>query len=221
MNFDELQRRWAAQDAGSAAAFSLDPQQLRQRAVAASRARLGWWRAGVTWELLLNAVAVLLLGSFLGDHFEAVRFAAPAALLLLAAIAYLSATIRQLAGTANLDYDGAVLDSQRRLAAVRVLRLRTTKWVFVLAPLLWVPLLIVALRGLLGIDAYATLDTGWLIANAAFGVLCVPLLLGLAHRLAARTDGSPWLRRLARDLAGPSLTAAQEQLAAIAEFERD
>jgi hypothetical protein len=41
----------------------------------------------------------------------------------------------------------------------------------VLVPVAWIPLLIVVLKGLFGVDAYAALSSVWLVANVVFDSL--------------------------------------------------
>jgi hypothetical protein len=220
MNLEQLQQLWTAQDARLDRMVRVNTEMLRQQTIAGARSGLRGWRFGIALELLSDIVMVLLLGSFLVDHGAELRFAAPAAVLHVMAIAHLASTVRLLVGSSFAE-DGPVLAVQRRLEALRMLRIRTTKWVFVLAPLLWTPLLIVALRGLAGVDAYEALDGGWLLANLLFGVLWIPLLLWLCHRFADRAGRLPFVQQLLRDIAGRSLAVAIGRLAAIAEFERE
>lgn len=52
-----------------------------------------------------------------------------------------------------------------------------------MAPLAWIPLLIVVLKGLFDVDAYATFSSAWLFANVGFGLLVavVAVWAPLAH----------------------------------------
>lgn len=219
MNLEQLQQLWTAQDARLDRMVRVNTELLRQQTIAGTRSRLRGLRFGIGLELLCAIATVLLFGWFLAEHIGELRFVAPAAVLQVMAIAHLAATVRQFAGASIAD-DGPVLAVQRQLEAVRVLRIKTTKWVFVLAPLAWTPLLVVALR-IGGVDAYAKLDGDWLLANLLFGVLWIPFLLWLCRRYAERFGRSPFVQRLMRDIGGRSLAAAIDRLGAIAEFERE
>jgi hypothetical protein len=220
MELDELQKRWATQDAQANRALGLSQRLVRATEFGAARSALERLRSGLLVELVLGAAALIGLGSFLASHFGDVRFALPAAVLDLAALGTFGATVRQRALAAEVDEDGPVVVSQRRLEALRVLRIRTTQVVLLLAPLLWTPLLVVGLRAF-GVDAYQVLGTAYLAANLAFGVAFAVLVLWASRRYGPRLRGSPLLQRLARDIAGASLTEALRRLDSIAAFEAE
>jgi hypothetical protein len=221
MDFDTLQKNWAEQEQRLQRSLRLSAEALRRTSVLRTRTHLDRLRRWLVLALLQDVLFVLLFGAFVAAHVAEPRFLVPGLALQVLAIAALSSTVRQLVLAQGVDFDTPVAAAQHRLALLRRLRLATTKWVLVLAPLIWTPLLIVALRGLLGADIWQAPLQGWLLANALFGVACVPLLLWLARRLADRLDRSPLLQRLARDLAGVNLTRAQAELDAIVEFERE
>jgi hypothetical protein len=221
MDLELLQKKWTDLDRRLERSLRLDAQLLRRVAFGQTRTHLDRLRRWLVLALLQDAAFVMLFGAFVADHLAEPRFLVPGLVLHLLAIAALGGTIRQLVLARGLDFAAPVAAAQHRLAALRRLRIATTKWILVLAPLVWTPLLIVALRGLLGADIYQAPLQGWLLGNALFGVACVPLLLWLARRFADRLDRSPFLQRLARDLAGANLTAAQAELLAVAEFERE
>ncbi|NTU84557.1 MAG: hypothetical protein HGA45_35205 [Chloroflexales bacterium] len=110
---------------------------------------------------------------------------------------------------------------QMRLAALRVRSLRQLVWLYACLPLLWPPLLIVAMQGLLGLDAYVLFGLPYLAVNLLVGLACVPLVLWLARALAPRVAHLPVLQRLIDDLTGRSLREALDALDAAAAFERE
>jgi hypothetical protein len=213
MDLEELQRRWQEQDRTLQASLRLNTRIVRALALDKVRSATGRWSLGIAIELGINAVAVLWLGSYLGDRIGAPRFALPAAALLAVAIAVVGSSVAQLVRLRRIDHGVPVIAIQKQLEAVRLSQLRTTRSILLLAPLLWTPLQIVALDRFLGIDAYATLGLGYLAANLAFGVAVIPLLLWLARR--AR------LGRFTHHLDGSSLTAARRALEALAAFEAE
>ncbi len=109
---------------------------------------------------------------------------------------------------------------QRELAALRALRLRTNRWILLLAPVVWTPLAIVAAEGLIGLDLYRVPGPLWLATNLAFGVAASALLVWISPRVARRWPDAPFLRRLADDLAGTSLIAAVRLVDRIDDFDR-
>lgn len=78
--------------------------------------------------------------------------------------------------------------------------------------------MIVGLKGLLGVDAYAVLGLFWLGVNLLVGLVFVPLAVGLARLLGRRFRSSPVFQRLLDDLAGRSLREAREALESVVAF---
>lgn len=205
MELDDLKATWME---NARAAVRINARALHS--LTRAEGALQRHRYSVIVELCGNAMVLLLLGSFIARHGAEARFLVPALALHLGTIALTIACIRQLALIGAVDYGQPVLAIQRAVEQMRIEWIRTTKWTFVTAPLLWVPLLIVSMKGLLGLDAWAILDTGWLVANLAFGAALIPLLLLIARR---------YRGRLMDDLAGRSLTAARQSLQQLSRFE--
>jgi hypothetical protein len=221
MELDEMQKQWAVQDKKLDEVLRLNRKLLESQRFSRARSTLQRLRAGLGIELLLNAVAVAALGAFIGNHFGELRFLLPAVALDIAAVAILASSVRQFLLARTLDFTGPVTGSQRSLEALRVVRIHTTQRVLLASPLAWTPLLVVALQALFGVDAYTTLGTPYLAANLFFGVAFVLLMRWAARRWADRLERGGWARRWAEALAGTSLTAARDQLASIADFERE
>lgn len=220
MNFDldDMKRRWEAQDAKLDTMLRLNTRLLQAPALAKAESamrRLSRW-LGI--ELLLNLLAALWLGSFLWDHAAEPRFMLPAAVLHLGVIALLGACVHQLVAIGSIDYGAPIVEIQKRLEALRAQRSRATMLTLLAAPLLWTPLLIVGLKGLLGLDAYAILSARYLLANVLFGLALIPLAVWIARRYADRMGRSPLVQRLLRDLAGDNLNAAAGFLSRLERF---
>lgn len=105
--------------------------------------------------------------------------------------------------------------------SLKVQRVRATMWTLLAAPLLWILVLIVALKGLIGLDAYAVFDGAWLAANVLFGVAVIPLAVWISRRQADRMDRSPFVQSLLRDIAGYNLNAAMGFLGSLEQFEEE
>ncbi|HEY6327454.1 MAG TPA: hypothetical protein VIW73_13200 [Candidatus Cybelea sp.] len=174
-------------------------------------------KRGIVAELALNLVGLILIGSFAADHAREPRFLIPAVALGAYAVGLLIAGVRQIVAVAGVDYDEPVVTIQKRLEALRLLRVRTTLAVLLFAPLMWVPLLIVALRGFFGVDAYA-INPAWLGANVLFGLAVIPAAVFLARRYGERLG---WMRGLTDAVAGRSLAGALDSLDSVRRFERD
>lgn len=219
MNFDDMQRQWKSQDEKLEQTLQVHTAGLRLLHVNAAATALGRVGRSIGIELFFNAIALLILGTFVSNHLDAPRFLLPALLLHGCAIASIAAGVRQLLMLRQVDYSGPIVAVQRTLTSLRRSRIRTWKWTLLVSPLLWVPLLIVSMKGLLGLDAYAIFDTAWIAVNILAGAALIPLMLWLAHHYRDRMAGSPLLQRLADDLAGENLNEANAFLQQIARFE--
>jgi hypothetical protein len=221
INLDDMKERWEAQDAKLDTLLRLNTRLLQAPALGKAESAMRRLSILLGIELLLNFFAALCLGSFLWDHAAEPRFLLPAAVLHLGVIALLGAGIHQLVAIGSLDYSAPIVEIQKRMEALRAQRIRATMLTLLAAPLLWTPLLIVGLEGLLGLDAYAILPAGYLLANALFGLAVIPLAIWLARRYADRMERSPLVQRLLRDIAGTNLNAATGFLSRLARFEAE
>jgi hypothetical protein len=191
---------------------------LREKGLTATGSAMRRLRAYLWLELGLSLFAAFLVGDFIASHLQP-RFLVPALVLDAFAIAHVTFGARQLVTLGRVTFDAPVVAVQRELETLRMGRIRVTKWTLLLGPLLWIPLLVVALEGFVGVDAYAVFDRTWIITNVLFGVAFIPAMLVLSKRLVDRFAGSPLLARLLRDVAGRNLSAAQSFLDELARFE--
>ena len=221
MELQDLKDRWNDYDRKLEASLRMNTRVLRELGLGRVDSSLRRLTRVIVFELLMGVLTAVLLGGFIASHLGEMRFLAPAVALDLFAIYFIGWSIRQWVALAGLDYGESVVEIQRKLELLRIDRIRMTKWVFLLSPLLWTPLLIVSLEGFLGLDAYAILDAGWLAANLLFGLAVVALALWISRRYADRLQGSPLARRLADALADRSLDDAAGFLGALASFERE
>lgn len=198
MDLDELKTLWAANDPAFAAGLRVE----RAEALSAKAERRIWF------ELALDAIAILLIGSYVADTIREPKFAVPAILLGLYAIGFAIARSRQLVALNTLDYGEPVLEIAKALRSMRARRATAVRWIALTAPLLWVPLQIVGFRAFFGIDAYATFGIPYLAANAIFGLACIPVGLWLAERFGARLGETSLARAFADDLTGRAFTDA-------------
>lgn len=219
MELDDMKTAWRELDRRIDAGTEVDRRIWKELKLEQTRSTLSWLAGWPLLELVIDILAVLLVGAFLAEHIHAARYAVPAIVLQVAAILKLSATIRQLAMIARIDYAAPVVAIQRQLAALRALRIRTTMWIFLLALLLWTPLAIVGAKALLGLDLYRAFGPLWIALNVALGVAVIPLAIWIARRHAGWFRNSRLLQQLADDIAGRSLTRATGHLDEITRFE--
>lgn len=217
MELDDLKRRWDEQDRQVDAVLRLNARLLEAASRRAAGPVLRPLALGLVTELVLNAILVILTGSFLADHFPEPRFAVPGALLHLAGIALLGGTIRQLVFLKAVDWSAPVLEVQKRLAAARLERVRVTTGIFLVSPLLWAALFVVGFRAI-GVDAWTAFGVPYVAGNFVFGVVALAAGTLLARRLAAREATSPRVRAFLDALAGRTLARAGAEAAALARY---
>ena len=221
MELDDIKQHFEQLDGKLDATLRLNRSVLDQHIldkVDKALRRLGW-ALGI--ELALGVVTVLLTGSFVADHAREPRFLVPGLVLHIFVIAQIAMLVRHAVATRQIDFGAPIVEIQRRIETLRVSMIRTTLGTFLLAPLLWPPLLIVALEGFLGIDAYVVLGARYLAANLAVGLAVIAIGLVLSRLFADRLASSSFVTRLMRDLAGTNLAAAQRFLASLSRFETD
>jgi hypothetical protein len=202
MEFDDLRTLWQ-EEQGRA--------EVRLESIRRLRGGIGriWILLGL--EILVALVTVGLAAAFLARHAAAPRFAVAGGLVLLFAAWMLAAGARQVALLAGLDLAGAVLEQQRRLEAVRVLRLRTTRAAFLVGLVGWVAFPVVAARALLGLDLIEALGPTWILANVVAGLVLVPVAVWLFSRRA--------FARFRDHVSGVSLAAALGAVERLRRFE--
>jgi hypothetical protein len=217
MTLEESQAKWAQHDQKLDSLIRLNQELLSEKSLngartALRRAKLSALLSAITTWLIIPLMALF----FIKNHDEA-KFVLPAAVIDLYFIAAMIAHIQQVRALALINYGDSVTVIQKQIGAVVAMRIRLARWIAMSMVLLWVPIAIVAAKGVFEWDLYS-LAPGWLIANLLFGFAWMALVVWLSKRIAARRE-SPRVQRLVRDIAGDSLSAASAFLAGLAEFE--
>ena len=221
MELDELKQKWAEHDRKLEVNIRLTRQLLSATKMNRARSALQRLAVFLVLESVIALAVIIVLGSFIGDHIAMLRFAVPAAALDLFEIATFIVLIQQIRRALYIDYSKPVAAIQKQLESLRMLHIRHLQWTLLLAPLLWTPLLIVALEGFLRVDAYKTLGAAYLLANLLFGLAIIPLAIWLSKRFGDRMDRSPKIQWLMKELSGYNLNAASDFLATLSEFEEE
>jgi hypothetical protein len=157
-------------------------------------------------------VVIVSLGRFIAQNWSMPRVAWPAIVLDVLAITTLAALNAQIGMALSINYNQPIAVIQKRLETLRKFRIRYIQAIFLLATFTWVPIFIVLTR---------LFDTGWIVANVAFGLLVLAIGVWVARRYGNRMSNSTFGKRFLRDLAGYNLNAASGFLATLAEFEED
>jgi hypothetical protein len=221
MEFEDFKQLWNEHDRKLGASLRFNALLLQRANLDHVKGSMRALERVLVLELIVNAIAVLLVGSFAGDHLAEVRFLIPSIVLGVYAILLVAESVRQLVAVHAIDYDEPVVASSKKLEQLRIKRISIAKWTLLTAPLLWVPLLIVGLRAFFGTDAYDALGIGYLAANLALGIGAIPLGLWVSKRYAGRFGRSFLVRSLMDDLSGRSLRTALDSLRTALRFESE
>ena len=222
MTLDDLKLALDVIDQRLDASEAADRAERAEASLRRSRSALGPLRWALWLEVAGSGAATGLLAWFVATHAASPWPAVASASLLLAlSAAYLIATVRQFERLGRLDPAAPVVEVQGHLAALNALRSRVVRNVLLAAPLVWLPVLVVAAEWAAGVDLVAGTSLAWVVANLALGVAVLGGGLWVAHRRPEWMAASPWLRRTADPLAGRSLRRAREHADEAAAFERD
>lgn len=218
MELDELKQAWNRNDERLERLLVINRALLREAQTERTRTSLNSLSWMTIAAMVADAVLLIVIGSFLAHHVAQARFFIPALVLHIAAIASFGALVYQVVRARSIDFSTPVVAIQKELAGIRMLRIRMTQWTFLVAPLLWLPMLIVLLKTL-GVDAYQMFSQRWLVANALFGVMFLVVMWIVSRRYASRIASSRFTQRLMDDIAGRSLNDAASFLQAARNFE--
>lgn len=216
-DLDQWKALWAEQDRKLEQSLRLNRRLLEESALGRARTALGSLRRSVVVELLGNVAWIIAMVAF-ASAYPQVRFAAPAVVLAIGAIALVRGDVLQLIAS-RIDPGEPIAGAQRRLEGLRKLRVTHVRWTLLLSPLAWPPLAIVALKGLFGVDAWVAPGVPWILANLAFGIAVPVIAWVVSVRYAERLRGSRWTARMANAISGRSLADALHALEVIREFE--
>jgi len=221
VEMDELRKIWAEYDRKLDTNIRLSRQLLKAANLKRARSALQRLAIFLALESVVQLAVVIALGNFIYEHISMLRFALPAAALDVLAIADLIAMGQEIARALQIDYDKPITTIQKQLEDLRVLRIRHIQGIFLMAILAWTLLLIVALKGFLGLDVYRLFGVTYVVANLLVGLAIIPLAIWLSRKFGGRLGRFPIIQRLTRGLAGYDLNAATGFLMALSEFESE
>jgi hypothetical protein len=206
-DLEQMKAKWAEQDRQLGESIRLNRQLLGAIQLEGGRRRVRRVLGFTGIHAAAWGVCIVALGEFLYAHIGMARFALAAAALDVYAMGFLIALIRQMATGGRIGWGQPVASVQKRLEALRRVRVRTTQWAVLAGVVVWPAFAIVAAQALFGMDVYGMFGARWVAANALFGLVVAAAVW--------RFGGA----RIADDLAGRSLNEAGQFLARLAEFE--
>ncbi len=218
LDLDGMKQRWAEHDRKLDQSIRLNRQVLTAVNLNGTRTALERMTFFLAVESVAWLVIAMALGGFIYEHAGRLRFALAGGAVDVFAAGMLAAAIGQTVMARRVDYSNPIAAIQKQLEALRVLRIRITQWALLAGAVVWAPCAIVICKAVFGIDDYSQ---PWLWANVLFGLSLIPLVVWVSKRFGERMGHSPFLQRLMRDIAGHNLTAANEFLASLSQFENE
>jgi hypothetical protein len=202
MELHELESAWKTLDARVAqqdvelAHLRAHNRGLRLRGKL-QRVSLGQWA-----QLAVGLLFAVWGGGYWFDHLGTPHLVAYGLAVHAYGIALLATAIVMLLHVAAVDYGKPVGDVQQRLLTLRRTRIRSERVLWILGALMWVPILMIALRTI-GLDAWLA-NPAWVLGNLAAAVALAAAAAWVMWRKPA------WFAKLSMD--GP-LQEVERQLA--------
>jgi hypothetical protein len=221
MNFDDIKNQWSAFDKKLDNSIKLNTMLLKEISLNKTNSYLRRLSISIYIELILGFLVLMILGNFMWNNLYHIKFLIPAISLDLFVIFLLYSGIRQLITINSIDFSEPIITNQKKLENLKVRRINETKIVFLVSPLLWVPLLIVIIRGITGLNPYAIFSASWLVGNLLFGLAIIPLVLWVSKRYSNKFQSFLLVQAIMNDIAGHSLNEAISFLNKLSKFEEE
>lgn len=219
MNFDDIKNQWSAFDKKLDNSIKLNTLLLQEISLNKTNSYLRRLSLSIYIELTLSFLVLIILGNFIWNNLQEIKFLIPAISLDLFIIFLVHSSIRQLIEINSIDFSEPIITNQKKLENLKVRRINETKVVFLVSPLLWVPLLIVIVRAITGLNPYAIFSSKWLLGNLLFGLAVIPIFLWLSKHYSHKFQSSVQL--IMNDISGNSLNKAIAFLNKLSKFEEE
>lgn len=223
-SLNDLRREWRERDEKLGAALQLNNQLLRQSLLDKNRAEIKKIGFASTFELMSWIPCIILFGIFNAQHFLDWKFFIPGVLLQAWVTIMPVISLRQRAALQAVDFGQPVIALQREIATLKMRRVVTFKWAFLLGQIIWwVPFVIVFFKGVFGVNLYAQSDwlNHFMAWNIAVGVVLIPILIWLAKHISPRLQNANWFQKLIDEIAGRDMQTAKEFLRKLESFESE
>lgn len=205
MEMHDLQQAWNQLDERVREQQDVLLRLERRTVLTGIRARLRVLALGPVVQLAIGVLIALWAGGYWTAHLDQAHLVVCGVAIHLYGLGLAIAAGLQLAALLRVDYHAPVLEVQRRLLALRRVRIAGERVMLIAGFVAWLPLLIVALRGA-GLDLWLA-HPGNVLANLAVALGLAALVGGLVHRFRARFE---------HDAAGRRLREAEAELAELA-----
>jgi hypothetical protein len=230
MQLEHLQNLWNQLDDKVDRSLAIENELLRRVVLEPVSRRMHWMTIWPAIDIPLSITGIGFLISFIGQDWGDSRVLVPAFALILALLALLIDSIRQIAHMTGIDWSGPVAQMQTSLEKIHIAKVRQFKWIMLLSPLLFTCALLVAVQWcslrFTG-DRMAILNKldpnaqNWVLGNLLFGVVFAGIG-GLILFVLARFFGkTAWWQSMLDGVSGAGLKRARKDVELWASLRRD
>lgn len=225
MNFEDIKRDWQMRDQQLQETIKLNTKWLRMSYIekngnGSRRWAMFLFLAGLPCYVLTMDG----LGFFVAHHIAEIKFVAPALALFAWCAVMFIVRIFQFSAIRKIDWGQPVMVVQKRLAQLKVARLRTLKWGLMTGVLLWwIPFLIVIAKAIANIDLYVVAPHFLAYQFGASMVLAAVIgVIGwIARRYSDRWPLSKLTGAFLDSIAGQDLASANQFLHQLSNFDQE
>lgn len=216
MERDTVLEAWASLEAQLKRSQRLNDLIIVESLSRKAQTPLSRERSLIIFEIVVNFVALVALGSFAYD--QGPNAGGISATILGAVSIGIDAVLISIAFSLwHIDFESPVVMLQAELARIKTRRAALTGVVLIAAPLLWTPVFIVVL-GTLGIDAVRALGIAYIAINLAVGLFVAAGASLIARFFGDRLRRSPWTARVVDALSGQAYREAAAYLDTIERY---
>lgn len=214
IDLEQLRSRWQQAHARAEPALAVDLDALRATLARASGRAFARHSRWLLLGWLGNSAVLIALLAFVAGHWNDAVYRFLAVPLLMLAGWQWGVSLQRWLALRSLDLSTPATALQRRLEALRDRQVTVTRAILLSSVLLWLPLILVAFKGLLGVDLLDHLHPSVVWVNLGLG-LAVMGLGDVAWRWwLRRGHGSEGQRRALQEWAGYSWQRAEQSVQA-------
>lgn len=206
MKTDNLKEIWQHFDAKCDAQINLSKALLKESVTKKSQDELAKYTKTPLMGLLFGLLLQLGLAIFITSHVTQLEFVIPALLINVFVLNQIIASLYQLSVIKEVDLSQSVLTTQMQLAKLQVYRIRLLLVTRLSYPLLWVPVLLVCMKGVFGINLYVGLETWWIAMQYLIGFACLALGIYLSISYAKESNPNKIFKWLMDNIARHDIT---------------
>lgn len=221
LDLDALKSRWAAQSREVDERLTLDVDAVRRRLSAKTATALERQRRRRLHALAFDIVAVAATLAFMVSHHGDLPYLLLALPFALFGVVVGQVDLREWLALGRVDFAQPLTQLRSQYDALRERRLQVALAVAQLSVLSWLPLIMLLMKGLAGVDLLRYLPFSYIATNVGLGIALVPAVALAARWIARRRPDSPAWRRFFDETAGSDWQHTSDQLNRQLDFERE